>query len=53
MNSLECLKLLWMPILQKITKTNGYSREINIKSYHSLGEAVDEDISLESWKLIF
>lgn len=47
------LKLCSLPILLKATKTNGYSGETNIKGYHFLGKAVDEDISLESWKLIF
>lgn len=53
MNSLGYLKLPSLPILQKVAKTNGCSGEINIKDYHVLGKAVNEDISLESWKLVF
>lgn len=47
------LKLCQLPILQKATKTNGYSAKTNIKGYQFLGKAVVEDISVESWKLIF
>lgn len=52
-NSFGYFKLPYLPASQKVTETNGYSGEISIKFDHFLGEAIDENISLESWKLIF